>query len=84
MVDMNDPEVIESLKFLLVPREEKIETQARPFDPKKNVFISDPKEGFIDAIVQSEDEAKGMVTVKTSKGEVIFLFSFFLKTNLKN
>ena len=27
MVDLNDPEVIESLKYLLVPREEKIKAQ---------------------------------------------------------
>jgi len=68
MVDMNDPEVIESLKFLLVSKEEKIQTQARPFDPKKNVFVHDAKEGFIDAVVQSEEGDK--VTVKTSAGAV--------------
>ena len=68
MVDMNDPEVIESLKFLLVPKEERIQTQARPFDPKKNVFVHDSKEGFIDAVVQSEEGEK--VTVKTSSGGV--------------
>ena len=39
-IDPNDPEVIESLKYLLVPKEEKIQTQARPFDGKKNVFIT--------------------------------------------
>ena len=71
MVDMNDPEVIESLKFLLVSKEEKIQTQARPFDPKKNCFVHDAKEGFIDAIIQSEDEAKKTVTVKTGKGETV-------------
>ena len=81
-VDPNDPEVLESLKFLLVPKEEKIQTQARPFDGKKNVFVPDPKEGFIDAEVVKEDEAKGMVTVKTSKGEVNFLFLIlFLSIN---
>ena len=38
-VDMNDPEVIESLKFLLVSKEEKIQTSTRPFDSKKDVFF---------------------------------------------
>jgi hypothetical protein len=71
MVDMNDPEVIESLKFLLVPKEEKIKTCARPFDGKKNVFIPCSKEGFIPAEITAEDTAKGTVTVKTPKGDVI-------------
>ena len=47
-IDPNDPEVIESLTFLLIPKEEKIQTQSRPFDPKKNVFVHDNKEGFIE------------------------------------
>ena len=71
MVDPNDPEVIESLKFLLVPKEEKIKTCARAFDAKKNCFVPCSKEGFISAEIQSEDAAKGTVTVKTAKGEVI-------------
>ena len=71
MVDMNDPEVIESLKFLLVPKEEKIQTQTRPFDGKKNVFIPDHKEGFVTAIVESTDDKKGTTKVKTAKGDVV-------------
>ncbi len=71
MVDMNDPEVIESLKFLMVPKEEKIKTCAKPFDGKKNVFIRDAKEGFVDAVIQSEDAAKGTVTCKNAKGDVV-------------
>jgi hypothetical protein len=73
MVDMNDPEVIESLKFLAVSKEEKIATGARPFDSKKNVFVPDHKEGFLEAEIQSTDEAKGTVTAKTCKGEVNYL-----------
>jgi len=68
-VDPNDPEVIESLTFLLVPKEEKIQTQSRPFDPKKNVFVRDAKEGFIDGVIQSEDGDK--VTVKTRNGGTV-------------
>jgi hypothetical protein len=69
MVDMNDPEVIESLGFLIVPREERIKTNSRPFDAKKNVFAPDQKEGFVPAEIVSED-AKGMVTVKKANGDV--------------
>jgi hypothetical protein len=76
-VDPNDPEVIESLTFLLVPKEEKIQTQSRPFDPKKNVFVRDAKEGFIDGVIQSEDGDK--VTVKTRNGGVIKIYAFKLK-----
>ncbi len=47
MVDMNDPEVIESLKFLVVPKEEKIKTSALPFDSKKNFFVPCKKEGYV-------------------------------------
>ena len=68
VVDMNDPEVIESLKYLLVPKEERIRVQAQPFDGKKNCFIVDHKEGFVPAEIQSTEG--NMVTVKTSKGEV--------------
>ena len=68
-IDPNDPEVIESLTFLLIQKEEKIQTQSRPFDPKKNVFVHDNKEGFIEGEIQSEDSDK--VTVKKRNGDVI-------------
>ena len=68
MYDMNDPEVIESLSYLLVSKEEKIRTQAKAFDGKKNCWIPEAKEGFIAAEIQS---IKGdEVSVKTEKGEV--------------
>ena len=68
MVDMNDPEVIESLQYLIVPKEERIKTTSLPFDAKKNVFVPDHKEGFVAAEIVSED-AKG-VTVKKASGDV--------------
>ncbi len=70
MIDLNDPEVIDSLKYLLVPKEERIRLSTLPFDPKKNCFVGEKTEGFIPAIIESEDEKKGMVTVTTEKGEV--------------
>lgn len=81
MVDSNDPEVIESLKYLLVPRDEKIRTQAKPFDAKKNCWVEDHKEGFIFAEIQATDESKNEFTVKTIRGEV---FQWILTLNLKN
>lgn len=69
MFDMNDPEIVESLKYLLVTKEERIKLQALPFDAKKNCWIPDHKEGYLAAEIQS---VKGEeLTVKTSKGEVI-------------
>jgi hypothetical protein len=71
VIDMNDPEVVESLKYLVVTKEERIKLQSQPFDAKKACWVPDPKEGFLAGEIQS---TKGDdVTVKTSKGEVIFL-----------
>jgi myosin heavy chain 6/7 len=70
MLDMNDPEIIDSLKYLIIPQSEKIKFQAMPFDAKKQCFVADPKEGFVTAEIQSTKGEE--VTVKTSKNEVIF------------
>ncbi len=73
VVDLNDPEVIESLKYLLVPKEEKIRVQALPFDGKKNCFVPDAKEGFIAAEITGNEG--NLVVVRTSKGEVNIYYS---------
>jgi myosin heavy chain 6/7 len=67
MIDMNDPEIIESLKFLVIPPAEKIKMQAQPFDAKKQCFVADPKEGFVTAEITGTKGEE--VTVKTSKNE---------------
>ena len=67
-VDPNDPEVIESLTFLLVSKEERIENSTKPFDSKKDVFVKDAKEGYMAAKIESEDGANA--TVKKANGEV--------------
>jgi myosin heavy chain 6/7 len=69
MIDMNDPEVVESLKYLLVTKEEKIKMQATPFDGKKNCWVVDKKDGFVAAEIQSTKGEE--VTVKTSKNETL-------------
>ena len=76
MIDMNDPEVIESLKYLLVPKEEKIKTQAQPFDSKINFFVVDKEEGYTPAIIQKEEGDN--VTITTRAGKVNFVFYFNL------
>jgi myosin heavy chain 6/7 len=67
-VDINDPEVIESMKYLAMPQAEKIKLQAQPFDGKKQCWVPDQKEGFLAAEIQSTKGEE--VTVKTSKGDV--------------
>lgn len=70
MCDLSDPEVIESLRYLLVPKEEKIRLSTLPFNAKTAVFVADKAEGFIEAEITSDDDKDHMVTVKTKKGEV--------------
>ena len=66
--DMNDPEVIESLRYLQVSKEERVRAQARPFDGKKNCWIPEKNDGYVAAEIQS---TKGnVVTVKWRKGEI--------------
>jgi hypothetical protein len=47
IADMNDQEIVDSLKYLLIPSTEKIKLQAQPFDAKKACWIPDHKEGFL-------------------------------------
>ena len=65
---MNDPEVIESLRYLQVSKEERVRAGARPFDGKKNCWIPEKNDGYVAAEIQS---TKGnVVTVKWRKGEI--------------
>ena len=75
MIDMNDPEVIDSLKYLLIPKDEKIRTSARPFDSKKNFFVPHKTEGYLTAEVISEDGDN--VTLINSQNEVICTYYIY-------
>ncbi len=76
MIDMNDPEVIESLKYLAVSKEERIKLSALPFDAKKNCFIPHKTEGYLTSVIEKEEGDN--VTVKTLvEGSVSFKFVFF-------
>jgi hypothetical protein len=74
--DHNDPEVVEAMKFLVLPPEEKIKLQAQPFDGKKACWVPDPKESYVAGeIVSTKGEE---VTVKSAKGEVSIQFTSFI------
>jgi hypothetical protein len=82
MIDLHDPEVLESLKYLEVTKEERIKFQAQPFDGKKSCWIPDHKEGFLPAeIVSTKGEE---VTVKVNGGGEVSpeIPIFFLKKQM--
>ena len=64
-----DPEVMESLKYLVITTAERIKMQSTPFDAKKQCWAPDHKEGFVAAEIQSTKGEE--VTVKTSKNETL-------------
>lgn len=67
--DPNDKELQDSLKYLVLPTEEKLKLRSQPFDAKKACWIPDQKEVFVAGEVV---ETKGDQTVvKNSRGEVI-------------
>jgi myosin heavy chain 6/7 len=69
LVDLNDPEVIDSFKYLFISPAEKIRLSSLPFDGKKQCWVPDSKEGFIDGeIVGTKGEE---ISVKTSRGETL-------------
>lgn len=75
-VDLNDSELIESLKFLLVSNEEKIQMETKSFDENKNCWVPNPKTVFIGATIDStngsrEHENGQYVTVVTDNLEVV-------------
>ena len=90
MYDHNDAELVDAMKYLVLPPEEKIKLQAQPFDGKKACWVPDPKESYVAGEITG---TKGDdVTVKTPKGEVrrsiaeigcsIDVFSLYLSRSL--
>ena len=63
-----DPEIMESLKYLVVTQAERVKLQSTPFYVKKMCWVHDAKEGFISGEIQSTKGEE--VVVKTGKGEV--------------
>lgn len=74
-VDLNDSELIESLKFLLVSNEEKIQMETKSFDENKHFWVPNPKTAFIGATIDptngNRDENGQYVTVVTDNLEVV-------------
>ena len=68
MYDINDPEVVETMKYLEVTKAERIQLQAKPFDAKTSCWIPDAKEGYLSAsIIATKGDD---ITVHTEKQEV--------------
>ena len=68
MFNSEDKEILESMKYLLVPQADKIRFQSLPYDAKKNFWLPNEKLGFIACEIQSE---KGDdVTVKDANNVV--------------
>ncbi|VTJ58319.1 Hypothetical predicted protein [Marmota monax] len=59
----------EAAPYLRKSEKERIEAQNKPFDAKTSVFVADPKESFVKAIVQSREGGK--VTAKTEAGATV-------------
>ena len=67
--DPNDLELQESLKYLVLPTEEKLKLRSQAFDAKKACWVPDQKEVYIAGEIV---EVKGDQTVvKNGRGEVI-------------
>ncbi|KAL7669321.1 hypothetical protein ACOME3_009983 [Neoechinorhynchus agilis] len=63
MMDPNDPEIVESLKYLEVSKKERLELQSQEFDSKVMCWVPDEKEGFVAAKIVSKK--KNDIEVKT-------------------
>ncbi|XP_032833287.1 myosin-7-like [Petromyzon marinus] len=59
----------EAAPFLRKSDKERLEAQTRPFDMKKNVYVTHPKCEFVKALVQSVEGGK--YTVETEEGETV-------------
>ena len=67
---LDDPD----FQYLVVDRKKLLKEQTQVFDGKKACWIPDPKDGFLQAEIESSDGGK--VTVKILKNsEVGFLFT---------
>jgi hypothetical protein len=78
-LDPNDPEVKESLKYLVLPTEEKLKLRSQAFDAKKACWVPDAKEVYIAADIT---EVKGDQTVvQTARGEVIISYKNVFRKN---
>ncbi len=68
ITDFADPEMQESMKYLVTPMAEKIRLQSLPFDGKKACWVPEHKDGFIAGEIVGQ---KGdLISVKDSKGTV--------------
>ena len=69
MIDLNDPEVIESLKYLLVPKARRIELAAMPYSSTQNFFVPCKDEGY--ECAEIVEEKGDDVTLKTRRDKTV-------------
>ena len=66
--------------YFIVPMELKKEDQQKPYDSKKSFWIPDPKLGFIESILESDDGKVAKVIVKGY--EVCVLSTYILHSRV--
>ncbi|CAF0942947.1 unnamed protein product [Didymodactylos carnosus] len=66
---MSDPPLDESLRYLRLTSDEKIKLQSQPFDAKKQCWVPDAKECFVEGNIESTKGEE--VTVVKDKGEKV-------------
>ncbi len=81
MIDMNDPEVIESLKFLLVAKAEKIRLAAQPYSSTKNFFVPCKDEGYECAVIVKEEGDNVTLETRKNKVKILSLIILVLEKN---
>lgn len=70
MADLNDTMLVESLKYLLVSEEEKVQMETKDFDENKQCWIPDTKLCYIGATIEKDCSNESHVTVLTDNNEV--------------
>jgi myosin heavy subunit len=74
LIDLNDKELVESLKYLLVSNEEKIQMETKSFDENRHCWIPDQKTVFIGATIsegQTNNESVAATTPSTTTGPYV-------------
>ena len=69
--DIDDPELVESLQYLMVSDQDKFRSSKQKFNPDLNVLALNEKEGYIPVTIVTEDDKKGCLIVKTRQSQLV-------------
>ncbi|KAI0987251.1 hypothetical protein GJ496_003370 [Pomphorhynchus laevis] len=69
MIDLNDPELIDSLKYLQVSTQERLKYASMSFDGKNTVWIPDKADGYLEAVIKSTSGNMHTVIVTSTNTE---------------